>query len=405
MNLIRSIPIFAIAATCAAQPDTTTRPLRVLIDTDLNRHLIELVSIDDSHITYIDSAGNQLAAPAANFVALAPVEPWHAPTPPRGITRAGLLELTDGQRLLGTPSVATTDDESLAWNHARLGLVSVPLESVRRLAVPRIMPAARALPPLTADTEDVLRLTNGDTLRGFIAAFSADAVIELDSGSTISTPMNVVDEMALANPPAPPEGIRLWLTGGNVISIDEIAPTRSDQPEQLSAILPTAPFTGIVRATSEADGDPPPLTFDLDRSAIEAINFDAAALLPLASLESTATGRDLSIDPFALAALSARDIHLPGPMTVTWTLPEGAARLALTATLPLQARAWGDLELIISLDGSESQRHALSAQSPEAHIRLDLTGARELTIELTEGNFGPVQDQATLREALVLIER
>ena len=61
--------------------------------------------------------------------------------------------------------------------------------------------------------------------------------------------------------------------------------------------------------------------------------------------------------------------------------------------------------LIILVDGSELQRHTLSAQSPEAHVRLDIENARDLTITLDEGDFGPVQDRVTIREAVLLIGR
>ena len=88
---------------------------------------------------------------------------------------------------------------------------------------------------------------------------------------------------------------------------------------------------------------------------------------------------------------------MPGPMRTTWTLPRGTSRLAITAELPLESRAWGNLDLIVLVDGVERERHTLSAQSPEAHIRLDLASARELTLELDEGQFGPVQDRVELR--------
>lgn len=407
MSTRRFIPLLALAAACSAQPESP-RALRVLIDTDLDRQLVELVSIDDALIRYIDASGRAVTVPAASFVAIAPAEAWHSQRHTHTITRAGVLELTDAQRLVGTPSVATAEDESLAWNHARLGLVSVPLESVKRLVMPRIMAPGQARPPLIAEADDALRLSNGDTLRGFVSAFGSDATIELDSGTVITTPMNVIDEMALANPTAQAEGLRLWLTGGNVLRVQEIlAPSADSDPSRLTAILEKAPLTAINAPTtpSEADTAPTGLRFEIDLSAIEAVNFDAAALVPLASLKSTATDRTLTIDPFALAALDARDIHMPGPMTATWTLPREAARLSLTATLPMEARAWGDLELIISVDGSERERHTLSALSPEAHIRLELDSARELTIELDEGRHGPVQDRVVLREALLLLAR
>ena len=408
------IPALALlAGTCLAQ-DAQTLPLRVLIDRNLDRQLIELVSIDDTHITYVDTAGSRVNAPRDAFVALAPIDAWDSAQAAgnvfnqgRMISRPGVLELTDGQRFVGTASVADAGEEMIAWNYPRLGLISIPLENVTRIVLPRIMNADQARPPLAVEDDDVLRLANGDTLRGFLASYGSTTTIELDDGSTIDTPINVLDEITLANPTQAPSGMRLWLTGGNIVDAQSISP--SDRPDTRAQIItlkedPISPF-GAASAASEADDTQSGLRFEIGREMIEAISFDAEALIPLAAIEARAMGRTLTINNTSTAALGARDISMPGPMTATWPIPRGSTRLAFTAELPIEARAWGNLELIILVDGSERQRHTLSAQSPEAHVRLDIENARDLTITLDEGDFGPVQDRVTIREAVLLIGR
>ena len=411
MNTRVLIPALLLAGTCLAQD--ADRPLRLLIDRNLDRQLVELVTIDGNVIRFIDASGRAVTAPTTQFVALAPIDQWTDANAATNVfrrsgivSRPGILELTDGQRFVGTASVVSAGEESLAWNYARLGLLAVPLENIRRVVLPRIMTANQAMPPLEDSDEDVLRLTNRDTLRGFIVSFGSDTSIELSDGSTIVTPMNVVDEMTLANPDEAPEGVRVWLTGGNVVDVESLRAI-SGKADRIEATLEAGPIVALSAASvpSEADDQPVGLRFEIDRNQIEGINFDTQTLVPLASLPSNSPDRPLVIDSIGVAALGARSILMPGPMRTTWTLPRGTSRLAITAELPLESRAWGNLDLIVLVDGVERERHTLSAQSPEAHIRLDLASARELTLELDEGQFGPVQDRVELREGILLIGR
>ncbi len=410
------IPALLLAGTRlvgAGLAQDAERPLRLLIDRNLDRRLIELVSIDGDDIRFIDASGRAVTAPTSQFVALTPIDAWTDANAATSVfrrsgivSRPGVLELTDGQRFVGTASVVSAGAESLAWNYARLGLLAVPLENIRRVVLPRIMTAEQAMPTLDVLDEDVLRLTNKDTLRGFIVSFGSETSIELADGSTITTPMNVIDEMTLANPAEAPNGVRVWLTGGNVVDVISLRAI-TGRADRLEATLEAGQIVALNAASvpSEADDQTVGLRFEIDRAQIDAVSFDTQALVPLASLASKSTERSLVIDNAGVAALGAKSILMPGPMRTTWTLPRGTSRLALTAQLPLESRAWGNLELVVLIDGVERERHTLSAQSPEAHLRLELTSASELTLELDEGQFGPVQDRVELREGLVLIGR
>ena len=101
------IPVLVLAGTCLAAAaraqDTETRPLRVLIDRNLDRQLIELVSINDTLINYVDAAGKHVSAPVRDFVALAPIDAWDNTETTKSlfsrgsmISRSGVLELVDG---------------------------------------------------------------------------------------------------------------------------------------------------------------------------------------------------------------------------------------------------------------------------------------------------------------------
>ncbi|MHC4082782.1 MAG: hypothetical protein ACYSU2_15835, partial [Planctomycetota bacterium] len=91
-----------------------------------------------------------------------------------------------------------------------------------------------------------------------------------------------------------------------------------------------------------------------------------------------------------------------GPISVQYQLPAGSAYLSAEAALPVKARSWGDCELVIREDDQQIFSTRLNAERPSAVIGLPLDGSR-LTVEVTEGSGGPVQDQVVLLRALVLI--
>ena len=88
---------------------------------------------------------------------------------------------------------------------------------------------------------------------------------------------------------------------------------------------------------------------------------------------------------------------------VRYLLPPQAKRLAAEALVPLEARAWADFEFIIRCDDQEVFRQRMNADTPNAAINVPLRGS-ELTIELTEGAHGPIQDRLRLNLPLLLLD-
>jgi hypothetical protein len=72
--------------------------------------------------------------------------------------------------------------------------------------------------------------------------------------------------------------------------------------------------------------------------------------------------------------------------------------------VPESARLWGDFELIVRDDDREVHRSHLNAATPTVSINVALTGS-ELTIELTQGEHGPILDRLVLARAMLLVDR
>jgi hypothetical protein len=73
------------------------------------------------------------------------------------------------------------------------------------------------------------------------------------------------------------------------------------------------------------------------------------------------------------------------------------------AELPIEARAWGDCELVIRDGDRVVFTSRLNAGHPRADIGVALAGP-VLTVEITEGAAGPIQDHVVLTRALLLLD-
>ncbi|GAB5496628.1 MAG: hypothetical protein Phyf2KO_17080 [Phycisphaerales bacterium] len=411
MILNRTIPVLLTAATCAAQ--SPREPvMRVLVDTDLESRIVDVFGIDQSGVTIIDETGVQRFIPLDTVVALAPIGDWHdASNDPTLMTRggmtsrSGLITLTDGQQLVGMPSVISIDEEFVAWSSSTLGIVGIPIENIRRITMPRLMPTGEITPPLAYELDDVIRLANGDTLRGFIETVGAETTIETNAGALLDVDTANIDQITLANDPAELSGTAFWLADGSVICMQSYETDHSgDEPVALSMLEPEHIGAALdERTPSEADAQPFGLTLSTPLREIVAVTFDSRRVIALSVLEHASEFREIHIEQNGIPALGSRDITMPGPMRTTWVLPQSATRLAFNATLPIDARAWGNLDLIVRVDEKIIETRAINAESPSAAINIAVSGNELVSLEIDEAEYGPIQDKLVISEAIVLI--
>lgn len=452
------LPVCLIAAVPGpAKPGAEATPPAVrvtLIDGSLRTQTVELVQLDaparagqPARCVFIDAAGARVTLttaddPARFPLAIAPDDRTFtdpaAPEPPTAPParlqprqNAQVIELVDGQRLIGSlaapppsgPDSPPGDDQSLRWNHPRLGLQTIPLERVHalRLSAPATPGALRAVErqeSLSGVPEsDIVLLTNGDRLTGFVDRIGGPSgeVVVTPPPSPGSKPQPVhvslaqAAYIALANPTVRPAGIVLWLSDGSVVATDRLGFDAAAGRVTLGALL-SAPATPSPGAS-------------LDPGDVRAVALDASRLTPLASLgiaRSAPTGDRRIAEPARIVPLSegapsplgADDILLPGPMLVEWELPAGATRLAGWVTLDPSARSWGDCTVsfgVIEPGQSEPAatlaRQSVSADQPVMPVNIDLPGLpgkARLRVTVDAGPSGPIQDRVWLRRMLIV---
>jgi len=305
---------------------------------------------------------------------------------------AGWVDLVDGQRLVGEPSGTPSDGESIGWRVGPFGEVWVPLERVRRVVMPGAEPEAGwddRVDPLS----DAVLLSNGDVLTGYVLGAGDEVSVERADGSVARAPASRVSSLRLANPSSAPEGSFVWLADGSVLRAGAVIDVSGANAQ---VELPGGE-SGLVGAEE-----------------ILALLFEASSLAALSGLEvqekRAPAGRRwapaLTLEPAASSGRSpllfTSDVVVPGPMTVSWRLPEGASRFGATASLPAGALPWGACEVVVRDGGEEVFRGTLDAETPKLEIAVGLV-TRDLEIEVEAGRYGPVGDVVRLSAPRVLV--
>lgn len=408
---------------------------RLLLDRRLDERAVMLTALDNGTIRYTDGAGLPRTEPATEYLAIlpqpAPPAAPHAPTatvapegaPDQQTVKAAapeeqdrplanpLVELTDGQRFAGSVAPEPPGEDSLRWATPALGPMEFKLDQVKRI---RLHEGAWSAQPPEAATDDVLILSNGDHLHGFVESVAKNVRLtagEGGKGQAREVPLERVYEVIFANPPvaASARAAVAWLRDGSVVSCRVIRSNREGELT-LSAVLQESEAADV-----RAEGRPAAALRLEDLLAV-AFESGGAAIKPLASVAPVQVSPGASrrwtrpvraIDP-ERAVLGAADLDFPGPMSVSWDLPKGASRFAAQAELPVQSRTWGDCDLIVSAAdaGGEKEvfRQHLSADAPAAVISVALPeGASRLTVRIDAGPLGPIQDRVVLHRPLLLI--
>ncbi|HYE03050.1 MAG TPA: hypothetical protein VD963_07425 [Phycisphaerales bacterium] len=316
------------------------------------------------------------------------------------------LRLVDGRLYPGRPALAERPDaDTVVWAHPTLGTLRFSIDEVASIT------PGGVLPPRPAASEgDMVRLANGDTLRGLVEEIGPTvSVLPEGAAAPVSLAMDRVTWLTLANEPAAPRGAVVWLADGTAAGVDGVSVSGGRAELRVSG------------AEHAASGVPGPRLVSVPATEVRALVLDAARLRALASLRvaeqapALARRRPLALIPPADpgAPLFAGDLELPGPMSVAWELPAGAARLAGWLVLPEDALEWGDCEVAVEVvsasDGSVDPVFAarLNAEAPRVRVEADLPrggAGQRLRVTLGAGAHGPIQDRVLLRGMLLRVD-
>jgi hypothetical protein len=393
---------------------------RVLIDKDLKRRPVKDVALDAKTVRFSDDHARQGTLPLSSVLALLPRDASDAPALSQGepvwreiteipATRAGRLDLVDGQSLPGRLETSREPEpDAIAWSHDGLGTLVLPLDRLSRLVL-----GAEARSTEGPLKKDRVELLNDDRVEGFVSAVSPAIVIE-DTGRANTIALDRVRGVRFANPAEEPLGARVWLRDASVLSAHTLVSAGTDEIEL------TLPASLSMRDKPDSESRPP-VTLRVREDRIQSVNFDASRLRPLASIpgesmpavsksapgEARAWTPPLDVSPMDRAPMGLADIRLPGPMTASWMLPARTIRFAARAELPVHHRRFGDLILIVEVNAKELARERLNAGRPYADLNLVLPASstpQTLRLTIDPGEGGPIQDEIVLHRAMILID-
>lgn len=388
----------------------------MVLDNQLQPRLQRAVGFDEFNVTFLDDTGKKTTTPVTSMVGLIATPDSTSPTQgigavspraPMGINtirrrlesqKAGALETTDGQRFPGSPALSAGQKDAVVWSHPRFGDITVSLDGVSSMARPTEDAATSSVALTNRDQpprEDELILANGDRITGLVVDLGDPVRIETDD-QVVEMPADRVAGALLSNPRVPRGGVMVWLDDGTIAAIRAMSSRGEDR------VLITLPEGQVAE-------------YELD--ALRGIAFNASRLIPLSSLtptEQTPIGERLHTLPVtrvhhpndlgvgSAVTFGAWDLELPGPMRVTYQIPEGVQRLALTAALADDTAPWGDCELVIADETRELVRVHLSQSQPASPVNIPVTpGVMIITLE--PGAYGPIKDHVILRRAMLLV--
>jgi len=358
-----------------------------LLGPELERRDVILRTIDSGMMSFFDEENRLRAEPVDASVRLmftagqddgAPVAKASG-----GAHPAGRVTLTDGQVIAGRWVGVAGQGQAIRWQRGGVGVFELSLSQVRSV----VLGDARASDAPPDGPRDVVVLGNGDRLTGFLDAVTAEGVaLQLPGNAEpVVMPLERVAAIYLANPdePAATTDYRVRLTDGSLINATSL--TLAD------GVLGFVPYG---RSESE----------QARVSAEEVASVDCLGrgyrLTELVNVSWEKTSGGVVFGAPAPPRRDGQDLRLHAPVTLEFTLPPGARRLAGLAQLDIPEDTllpvrWSDFVITFTTAEGESKRLPMSVGNRRVRFNLPLTGAT-LQLRLDAGVNGPVLDRLRL---------
>jgi len=382
-TLIAAMVVLALA-TLDAHAVTSA----LLIGPDLQPREVKLQALGGGKISFFDAERTMQIEPMGKVLQIRlPVEvkvteERAADAKPQAA--GAMVEMIDGQRLLAVFVGADEEGQTLRFKHASLGEVAVNLDKVSRIVFEGSR-EARATP-----TTDLVLMTNGDGVTGFVVALKATGVeVQQGTAKPFTLPRERVKALILASPVVRAGSRHMaWLRDGSRLLADELS-ISGDK---------------LTLASSLAGQTPQSLPLSqVDRLELHSLE---GRLEDLADLPMTVTAGGKVFGLALPPRIENAAIHLHAPITVEFALPPGAKRFAALAELDAGSDDAALASFIVNVraGGENAARHAISLSQPKALINAEVAG-QSLSITLDPAVNGPVMDRLRLRDAVVFIEK
>lgn len=312
-----------------------------------------------------------------------------------------IAHLVDGDRFCGDP--ISTAGETVNWNSRALGEIKLSMRNLHAIA------RADAPVDLSANEprgEDVVLLSNGDTVRGVIASISASAASVQPStgGDATNVPLDSIVAMLFASTATPATNratakqspdFRVTLADGTALSVS--TPSVSDRELKLDSrtgALASVPLTTVV-SIEQING---PVIWLSASPPSENVQTPYLDLSWPARMNATVAG-----DPIrANGRIVAHGIGVHSYSRISWPIEPSV--LAFRTQYAIDGdQPYADVTVRIKLDGKVvHERPSLRAGVTSPVIVIDTNSAGTITLEVDYGANADVQDRLNWIEPALL---
>jgi hypothetical protein len=374
-----------------------TPDLWTLTTADFKTERVRLRDFTDRGIDVAPIAGGDLRHVSRDqFLELQRAISIAPPNPGRFIAH-----LVDGDRFSGDP--VSTAGETVNWNSRALGEIKLSMRNLHAIAR---ADAAVDLDAVESRTEDVILLSNGDTVRGVIASISATAASVQPStgGDATNVPLDSIAAMLFASTAAPATqpanaahttSFRVTLADNTALTV--LNPAVQDGALKLdtrAGALASVPLTTVV-SIEQLNG---PVIWLSSLPPSENVQTPYLDLSWPARMNTTVAGEPMRANGRPIA----HGIGVHSYSRLSWPIERSVlsfrTQYAIDGDQP-----YADVTVRIKLDGKVvHELQSLRAGKTSPVIAINTNGARKITLEVDYGANADVQDRVNWIEPALL---
>ncbi|HUU82470.1 MAG TPA: NPCBM/NEW2 domain-containing protein [Phycisphaerae bacterium] len=346
-------------------------------------------------------------------------EPRHFPTPDvvhiisdqgtaSRATDAVRLELIGGGLLFGRAT--GSEDDAVVFESPTIGKIRVPLTRILAWKTPaadepRFRSAVTTLADRDEDAPDALLLTNGDVVRGFVAAIDETGfLVETDSAGQSRVAHDTVVAAAMvptdvpSDGPDPSDGLR-----ANVLTTDGQRLTAStlDWSERFVAATVFEQTALRIRSDRIARIDVIGGRWEW-LTALEPISYEHT---PALSLDwNWQVNRNVTGGPLRVAGVVYHDgLGVHSQCSITFDLMGAFSEFVTSMGVDDQAGPYADVDVEIRVDGQlRFTRQGVRGGVLYGPVRLDVAGAKRIKLTVLFGRNADLQDRFDWIEAALI---
>ncbi len=342
-----------------------------LTTADFQSRQVDLQNIDDKGVTILEKADlppRQIAWDSLLGLDR-PLE--SKPQPARFV-----LSLVTGDLLGG--DVAKIDGETLTFNATALGTMTIPLRQVTAIAR-----SAQSLSSREAPTEDVVILSNGDSVHGIVSSLADKQLTVQVNGNATPVPLDSVATILFAStakaPAAQARSFRVKMADGSLITAQSIATAGNNFAMKLAGGS-AASTLDYIASIEQLNG---PVSWLSSRPPAQNVQTPLLQIVRPAKMDHTVTGGPIRFGDRTYT----RGIGVAPYSKITWPLDPAQGYQAFRAQYAIDGIApYADVTVRILLDGKPvHERKTFTAGQMSPVIVVPLGSAKSLTLEVDFG--------------------